>query len=131
MNSCESENKSSDEMVFTIDFQDFFDDDEISLQINNCVVFEGLHLKSDPSTGITNVQVILTHKGNLKLLQSSKEKEIDCRLNERSEYVIEVVVNGNQNSFILDLNKGRYLGFDKKENNAVQLNQSHTAFEYD
>lgn len=132
INSCASEKDSNNsEMIFTIDFQDFFERDTVTLQVNNCVVFEDLILTSDKSTGITSIQVVYNHKGYLKLLSSGKEKEINCQLKENSEYVIKVLVNGESNSFRVDLDKGGYLGFDKKTGNKLQLNQSQVAFEYD
>lgn len=127
--------KSVKESCLEIDFQDFFQEDTMTLKMNDCIVFENLVLTSSQSTGLTNVQVFAYEYSagliSLKLvLWGDSDKEV-CRLKKNEVYHAEIILNGQMVSFELFLGRGKYFGFSKKGEADLYFNQSQIPFEYD
>lgn len=130
---CVSANQSIDtlkESVLEIDFQDFFKQDRISLSINDCLVFKDLLLSSDKIDGFTGVSVRLYLLKNSKVLVKYMDKELTYKMG-TGKLTIKVLLNNNENSYILDIKKGKCIGFSKKNENNLLMNQSNRSFQYD
>ena len=129
-NSCATLNKQKDMKVekMVIAFQDFFENDTVSITLNNCQLFENKVLNSVKEIGYTGVTLLINNQNEVLLVNAILN--IPCRVNLKSENKVSVVLNGNIETFTIDLNKGIYIGFDKKGDH-LYLIQSKMPFEYD
>ncbi|MCF7561021.1 hypothetical protein L3X39_10275 [Sabulilitoribacter multivorans] len=128
----ESQNEkiSDEELYLNIDFQDFFEKDKISFLINNCLVFKNEILTSDKSIGLTNIFLKIKKEDTILVVSINDKKNIKCKT-KNTTLVLTILVNKVENIFTLDLNKGKYVGLEKTNNNKLVLNQSQRQFEYD
>lgn len=111
-----------------IAFQDFFENDTVSISLNDCQLFENKVLNSVKEIGYTGITLWIDNQN--EILLGSTVLNTPCRVDLNSENKVSVVLNGNIETFIIDLNKGVYIGFDKKEDH-LYLIQSTMPFEYD
>lgn len=121
--------RNDNDLLFEIVFQDYFSNDMIELKLNNCSIFSD-SLTSSKILGVTKMR-ILAYKGT-GLTYSIKiiNKFVECNSN-KDEINLEVVMNGHKDKFKVDLKKGRYIGFNKKNKNEVDIIQSMNPFVYD
>ncbi|MEM5567091.1 hypothetical protein WNY78_18360 [Psychroserpens sp. AS72] len=128
----ESQNEkiSDEELYLNIEFQDFFEKDQISFLINNCLVFENKILTSDKSVGLTDIFLKIKKENSALVIALNNDKNITCKTKD-STLIFTILVNQVENIFTLNLNDGKYVGFDKLDNNKLLFNQSHMPFEYD
>jgi hypothetical protein len=111
-----------------IDFQDFFKNDTVSIYFNNCQLFENKILNSNQVLGHTGVTLQINNQNDVML--GNTALNIHCTVNLKLENEVNIILNGNMERFIIDLSKGIYIGFDKKEKHLYLL-QSKMPFEYD
>lgn len=127
--SCTVKSQKNMESYLEIDFQDYFQNDTVSLSIDKYLVFANMPLNSDFSTGITDIQVKIykQRKGGFVKYGKSRIKigNLTGLLN------ISVSLNGNKNEFKVDIAKGKYIGLSKKGDNNLRLYQSKEPFEYE
>lgn len=124
-------NKNSEEkLYFAIDFQDFFDNDMVTLIIDDCTIFKNAILTSDKIDGMTDVSLKVTSQNSMFIITLNNQKEVRCE-NEGDFLLLTIVVNEVENTFQIDLNNGKYVGFDKTTTNELRLHQSQIQFEYD
>ena len=102
-----------------IDFQDFFKNDTITICVNGFPILEEESLTSDEIIGYTRVTVIITNF------------ELPYSIVLTSTVKITTILNGYEENFDIDLNKGLYIGFSKKRDGSLYLLQSKIPFEYD
>ena len=118
------------EMVFEIDFQDFFLKDTASLNINGSVIFKENQLTSDRSTGLTNIitKGYLQNNDTINVIFKNTAKHIEFSNNKIS---ISLIFNHYPWQYLVDLSKGKYIGFSKKGKNEIVFRQSLKPFVYD
>ena len=129
---CSSNNRSDvpqKNLVFEIDFQDFFNHDSVSLILNDDTVFYNLNLISDKSNGHTDtrVDVFSSGRGKMEIICDGKSSIVDS--NESINLL--VTINSVKRSYAASLSKGRYLGISKKYKNDLTIIQATTPFQYD
>jgi hypothetical protein len=110
---------SSKEVVFKIDFQDFFNKDTVTLRINNCLIFKDNLLMSDRSTGLTKARIkaYFNDGQSIKILCDGRSQL--CMFNHCVK------------KYEADLTKGKYIGISKKSATELSFRQSQKPFIYD
>jgi len=118
------------EVIFQIDFQDFFHNDTVTLRINDCLVFKDHQLTSEISTGLTDARVkgYLDDEMQISIFFSS---ESHLCMYSKDKISISIVLNHYIKKYVVDLSKGRYIGFSKKDKNELSFSQSQKPFIYD
>jgi hypothetical protein len=113
---------------FEIDFQEGFKKDIISLEINQYSIFKNrVAICNRQSLTNTFVKVYLFDEGGLITFcdESLKINKITFPI------VLTISLNDNLNEFTIDLEKGKYIGFGKKNNSELEFYQSKIPFPYD
>ncbi len=121
--------------LFSIDFQESFKQDTVSLKINNIQFFENYKLTSNRVLGLSLAsKVLLTKEKNILFEYSSfsesnvsefKELKID------DFFEITVLYQNNIFSKFFDVNKGKYIGVQKNKCNTIEFVQSKSRFIYE
>jgi hypothetical protein len=111
-------------------FADFYSNDTLTMYINDNIIVTDYILNSDPSLGLTNLYfdgTIENRMANLNYLNKNlKFKVTDNKLR------LSIILNSRCSKFIIDLNKGGYIDFSKKnKKNEMDIFQSKTPFQYD
>ncbi len=118
------------EIVLSIDFQDFFDGDTVSLQVEECEIFSDQELTSDGSLGLVDLEIHIARKSPTQILIIYNEARKTCTHDVGERIVLRLVLNGQVDFFKVNPRKGRYVGFEKRRNRIV-MRQSKRPFEYD
>lgn len=119
--SCLNSKTFSDEKNFYLTLGSCFDNDTVSVIINDSVVLENTIPKSDFSTGIVLNIGISYENGQLVVRKEDQEKRISLYVGNNLK--ISVLRNGKKSVFDLNLNKGKYLVVDACEAEGVEINQ--------
>ena len=119
----------NDTSFLEIHFQDFFLNDRMGVKFNQCEVFKNLEVSSDKSTGTTGVQIKLFKEHNSYLIRWLDKKFVCNQTNGAISLVI--ALNGAEHNYSIDISKGKYLGFSKKNKGELSFVQSQTSFVYD
>jgi hypothetical protein len=118
-----------DSIYYEIHFQNFFLNDTINFNINNRNVFEKLIITSDSLSGFANV-VIQAHCANGNCTIKYKEKIIDFSSISDTFYM-GFRINNKEQSLLIDLKKGNYIGLNKNMNSEINVRYSGILYEYD
>lgn len=123
--------KSQKNMVscLEIDFQDFFLNDSVSLAINQYFIFANKILNSDFSSGITDMRVKIYRSKNESFVIIGNDSIMIGSMTDT--IIINATLNGNENKYKIDIDKGKYIGLSKKCDDGFILYQSKEPFEYD
>lgn len=126
---CAAPNQKRVESIFEIDFQDYFKNDTISLAIDSQSVVSNLIVNSDTSVGLTalSVRFFIIEEG--VQVKYGAESVLINKLTFPVEIILSL--NGYRNKYLIDLNKGKYVGFSKKIDKSFYFYQADEAFEYD
>jgi hypothetical protein len=119
-----------DSFLFEIHFQDNFNQDIIGCKINDCMIFDYKKISSDSILGTT----MLIVKGLINDKQLSiifYGNKILCTLNNNTTLKIVITINHLEQTFVVDLTRGKYIGISKKFDNKLLLIQQDHQFEYD
>lgn len=118
----------------SIEFQDFFQVDTISVFIEDILILENKIINSEEDIGLTNLLI------EIKKLEIGEytitcplEKKIKVKLphlNDEKRLKLRITMNEVKHFFDIDIKEGYYIGFDKNGSDIV-LNQSKIPFEYD
>lgn len=111
-----------------VDFQDHFKNDNISVKLNNCLILKNKLLDSKKGHGNTEVTLTIDNRNSVFL--SEMILKVLCKVDIKPENSINIVLNGDEQTFFVDLSKGIYIGFGKK-GNRLYLSQSKVPFEYE
>jgi hypothetical protein len=111
-------------------FADFYSNDTLTMYINDKIIVTDYILNSDPSLGLTTLHfdgAIVKKMVLLKYLSKEfKYKVTDNKLR------LSIILNGRCTKVVIDLKKGGYIDFSKKNNkNELDIFQSKTPFQYD
>jgi hypothetical protein len=131
INSCAMIKKqdTKSEILLEINFQDFFNGDVVGFKFNDCYVFDTIKLYSDRSTGLTKLQIKIL-KGEINNYVLYLDKKITCE-SKKNDPEMTITVNGKEHKYVINMRKGLYLGFSKKDQQDLFFYQSITPFEYD
>lgn len=113
------EKVSKDKNVFSISLGDCFENDEISIELNGAKIFQNEIITSDKIIGMTGIYFSYfeyNNEGKIIIQSKDKRKEVKQYLFDE-DYKINVTINGYENSFILELYKGRNIVIDKCSEN--------------
>ena len=126
---CAAPNQKRVESIFEIAFQDYFKNDTISLAIDSQSVVSNLIVNSDTSVGLTalSVRFFIIEEG--VQVKYGAESVLINKLTFPVEIILSL--NGYRNKYLIDLNKGKYVGFSKKIDKSFYFYQADEAFEYD
>ncbi|HPN68359.1 MAG TPA: hypothetical protein PLZ32_02540, partial [Saprospiraceae bacterium] len=126
---CISINRNSimQENKMIISFQDFFENDTVTCKFNDCLILDSKILNSRKDVGNTGLTLTIS-KG--KVLLNNTSLDINCLTDIKNENFVTILLNGHEETFKIDLSKGVYIGFDKKDKH-LYIIQSKTPFEYD
>jgi hypothetical protein len=121
---------SSKEVVFKIDFQDFFNKDTVTLRINNCLIFKDNLLMSDRSTGLTKARIkaYFNDGQSIKILCDGRSQ---LCMYLKGKISISILFNHCVKKYEADLTKGKYIGISKKSATELSFRQSQKPFIYD
>jgi phosphoribosylformylglycinamidine (FGAM) synthase-like amidotransferase family enzyme len=116
--------------IFQVDFQDFFQNDTVTLGINGCSIFSNKLLTSDRSTGLTSaiVKAQLTNNAQIKVYFNGQS--FLCMYS-KDKIFISIIFNHFEKKYEVDLSKGKYIGFSKKDKHELIISQSKRPFIYD
>lgn len=116
--------------LLEIHFQDFFKGDRIDFTFNKCKVFEDIQLYSDSSTGLTDIRIRIVGKGASGYELCYSDKIVLCR-SEDQGFDLAIKLNGNENRYTIQLDKGKYIGFSRESETELHFRQSLKPFVYD
>lgn len=128
--SCKSslQNKiKKDLSTFQITLGDCFDNDKVSVFINNQLLFKSDNVKTDSVLGITKISLIYykyQKKGKFLIENNRNEKYLDFFVEGILD--LKIIKNDIVNSFKLDIKRGKIIIIDACENrykNKIAINQ--------
>ncbi len=119
------------ETLLEIAFQDFFRDDTVSLNIEDCNVFRNLVVTSDEILGITDICVQIIKEVSDTVLIKYQDNEEICHYKSDKTMQMSVVLNGQKFDFDITPSKGKYIGFGKNNDGSLDMIQSKDPFEYE
>lgn len=128
--SCSSMSQKPAELVCVITFEDGFDNDVLTFNINACSVIKKEVISSDASDGVTNIQVYLYKGKNNLQIKAYDDDKLICQIPITEDLVLEIILNGTQKEFKVDLSKGKFIGIKQSDLN-VEMNQNKTQTLYD
>jgi len=121
-----------------IDFQDRFLNDKMTIYVNGCLILENKILTSDTlmGVGITGVSIIITNSTEenvvIRTNTTNTVLNLSCSIVLTSNVRITTILNGHEENFDVDLNKGTYIGFCRNTvGRHLRLSQSKIPFIYD
>jgi len=129
-----------DGVVFSIDFQNNFREDVITVQIENITVIDGKKISSDEydengemivNDGFTGVTIEgIQEQNKTKVLFEQREFSLDND-GDFDTIALTIGINGQVNKLNVELAKGKYIGLAKEGTNKLRVLQSDYPFEYD
>ena len=132
----ESQNEkiSDKEVYLNIELHNLTKKDTVSLFINDCVLYKGEGLTYNTTAGQIDIfRLNKPHKHKSEIFKKTPFCLIlavgiksFCMLTDRND--IHLVINQLKNSFPLNLDDGKYIKFDKLDNNKFIFKQSHKPF---
>lgn len=111
--------------LLELDFQDFFKNNNVSLTINNTLIFNKVKMMSEEDTGFTGFRVKIYSDS---ILVGNKSKY--CKSFLYKENILTVIVDGIESKLNITLNNGKYIGLSKKEDNSIFILQDTANFFY-
>ncbi|MBL7471648.1 hypothetical protein [Robertkochia sediminum] len=123
--------QSDHEFIFSLHFQDYFDNDTVSFHINDRKVFQHEILDSDKSVGITDFTYTAYKKGDTIVIYRNKTRESTWVISEKATLSFTILINDVKTIIPVDLKRGTFLGIEKGIDGQVLLNQATRAFFYD
>ncbi|MEN8777447.1 MAG: hypothetical protein ABF268_10370, partial [Polaribacter sp.] len=128
---------SDKEVYLNIELHNLTKKDTVSLFINDCVLYKGKGLTYNTTVGQIDIFPLHKphkHQGNILKLNTSSicakiivgAYNFFTKINDGG--MISLVVNQLNNSFPLNLDDGKYIKFDKLDNNKFIFKQSHKPF---
>lgn len=116
--------------LFQVDFQDFFQNDTVTLEVNGCSIFSKRFLTSDRSTGLTSAIVKAHSTNNAQIKVNFNGQSFLC-MDSKDKIFISIIINGFAKNYEVHLSKGKYIGFSKKNKHELIISQSKSPFIYD
>ena len=116
--------------ILEIDFQDFFQRDKIGLNLRDCLILKDTLLTSNKTDGFTGLSVKVFSSNNEIVWVKYLNKEVECKINPQ-KIPITVFLNEKASCYEVDLSKGKFIGFSKRNETELYFNQATTSFVYD
>jgi len=137
-----------------IDLQDWFENDTVTIYINECLVLKNEVLRSNVSTGYTGVNLTIVNNTRSAIIKrapiiyiadcphwpdifygyppDTTILDLSCLITWTSTVRVTAILNRHKENFDIDLNKGAYIGFSRREcGQRLWLSQSERPFIYD
>lgn len=111
-----------------VDFQEFFNSDTVSLSIEGQTVMPAQVLTSDATGKACRTVRLCATDDCVDVCADECRIEFPCR--PRRLYETSVTLNGTVRTYLIDPEKGRYIGFGKSRG-ALCMVQSRSPFDYD
>lgn len=128
--------------ILKISFNDFFEKDTVSLEINKNKIVNNLVITSRKSIGFADLDIIILDCNKVKIYNkviisgksTTSNKEIALKRKLKFNHIINLslTLNGKKQEFKIDIKKGKYIGLSKNDvKSEFSLSQSQNSFEYD
>lgn len=131
MISCTNNQRSHDKTMFAIRFDSCFDNDVVSLYLNDIKVFNGFDLKTNDIIGITPIYLLYSKNNILKIFNGKNiisQKEIDLG----NKINVTVLFNDVETAEIIEISKGKNITIDACTSNyKVNIHQYKKKVVYD
>lgn len=131
LSACSAKGQKNMNTILEIDFQDFFKNDTVSLEIGHQSVVKNVIVNSDFSTGLTELRLkVFLNEDQWMVQFGTKSVEIN---KVAGQIEINVLLNGYLNNYNIDLEHGKYIGINKKSNSnkLFDFYQAKEPFVYD
>ncbi len=116
---------------FQVSFQDGFDNDVVSLKVENCGVIRNKILKSR-EIGFTGVRIEFYSNKITVFENRTIIYEEKCSLNLNKDLKLHLILNNNKSKILINVNKGKYIGLSKNiKKDQFKFQQINRPFEYD
>lgn len=124
------QNIEKQEVFLQVDFQENFENDNIGLKFNNCVIFAKEQVETFHPVGFTKLRVTIAKDRKKNYKVTYYDQTITCRYNGK---VIKLFVelNGNVNEFLIDRALGKYIGFSKENDKRLGIRQQELPYLYE
>ena len=124
--------KTDENMILEIDFQDFFENDTVSLTLDSCLIFKNMKITSNSVLGlVTSISIQVYRVETNIILVKYNKSDTYCYLDDFDKIKIKIVINGKENQIPVNLDNGKYIGLSKGKSNKVDAEQSKFSFGYD
>jgi len=118
-------------LLFQIDFQDFYQEDILSLKIGDVILVNEHILTSDPSDGLTDM-FLFFYKEKNKIRAETSTHEVYYIPNTSPNLELHIFLNGKETVHVFNRKKGKYLGISKwDDTNKLDIIQSKRHFQYE
>lgn len=118
-----------EKLILAIDFQDFFNNDTLTLLINGDTVFQDIKVTSDKSLGQTKAKVRIFSTNSDKISIIYNQKSIVTEYSQNIK--VSVILNTFKRTYCVDPFNGIYIGFSKENNTGLTMVQTTNRFQYD
>ncbi|MDP4183667.1 MAG: hypothetical protein Q8862_00720 [Bacteroidota bacterium] len=129
INTCSLKAQDDNNLLFRVDFQDFFKNDKVSFRVNKQDIFTNQKLKSDLVIGRTEFIIKIFNTDNCAIALF-KDKIIHLK-KIVSPIILEISINNHLNTYVVNLDNGKYLGFSKKKKNELDSMQLKRSYMYE
>ena len=123
-------NEFQNEFIGSIAFEDKFEQDTLSLNINGICVLEKIVINSDKSLGITGSYFKIYNNGINIVAKYRDQEEFFIPIKGQICFDLEIELNGVYTEFKIMPENGKYIGLNKV-NGTVVMRQSKIMFIYD
>ncbi len=116
--SCNLQNKyiNNNQVLYKIIFGDGFNNDKITLSVNDFVVFQNENLSSGKSDGVTNIWLSISQNAKCIFVDSSKDNDLRKVGLISDGLSLSILYKGKKVEFRLNSDEGRYLVFSDDGN---------------
>ena len=121
----------SSDTILEIEFQDFFDQDTIAFEIDNCKIFENQIITSGKVLGTTDLTVSFFSLRNYKTGVKYLNKFITCKHKYTGVIKAKVTINSIVHELQFDPINGKYFGLNVGINNKLDILQLRRPFSHE
>ena len=117
--------------ILEIEFQNFFESDTISVEINGCLIVKNRLITSLPASGTTDLNISIFNIRHNELAINGSDISRTCHQNLNHIIDVVIVVNSRRNNCRIDPKLGKYYGISMGLNNTVDIIQINRPFIHD
>jgi hypothetical protein len=111
MTSCANHQMEGDKTMFLIRFDSCFDNDSVSLYLNNIEIFKSIKLKTDDVVGITPIYLLYSKSSTLKVFYK-KDIIIQNEIDLENKIDVTVLLNDVKTTETIEMSKGKNITID-------------------
>lgn len=124
------ENNTNNTLFFNIDFQQGFQNDTLSLMINNTEIFENEVATTFNMIGLTLINNIKVYSDSKKTFVEYKNQKILLKTKAKKDFKFEITINNKKFIFFINQTNGQYIGFNKSDNKINYIQTDKTFYYY-